>query len=144
MRCQTLSKCLLPSCVQLHKDRCKDARALDLSPKTSSSWGNGWRGVPVMCLSPISVGESSASWSRFLLMDLGLFSPAICLLYPSLVIYVDAICCSMCAVGKRAAGGRLFLDRTLREQPQDRSVQSQRRQPPSRPDSPVLWLAPDM
>lgn len=40
-----------------------------------SSWGNGWRGAPVMYLPLICVGESSASWSRFLLKVSGpLFS----------------------------------------------------------------------
>lgn len=114
----TLSKCLLPSCVRLQKDTCNDAKALDFLLKTFGSWGCGWLGVPAMYLLWIWVGESSASWSRFLLMALGPCSPTICLLYPSLVIYLDTICCSMCAVGKRAAGRRLFFDRALREQPQ--------------------------
>lgn len=54
-------------------------------------------------------------------MDLGPRSPAICLLYPPLAACSDAICCSMCAVGRRDVEGReAVLDCARREQPQIR------------------------
>lgn len=145
MWCQTLSKCLLPSCVQLQKDTCEEARALDLSLKTSSAPG-GMAGVErLLCIYPwFALVNHPQVDPDFCWRYLGPCSPTICLLYPSLVVYLDTICCSMCAVGKRAAGGRLFLDRAPREQPRDRLARSQHWQLPSWSESVVLWLGPCM
>lgn len=41
----TLSECLLPSCVQLQKDICKDVRALAFLFRMFSSWVRSWCGV---------------------------------------------------------------------------------------------------
>jgi len=68
-----------------------------------------------MDLPQIWASKSSTNWPTVLLMDLGPYSPTICLLYLLLVLYLDTICCFMLAVGKRAGGRRLFLDCILWE-----------------------------